>query len=86
MNITLESLQQEIAKYQEIIGKYRTNPEYVNPNCPLDTAIEIVDRLTRRILSKYQKDMIIITESMMYLWIAMIIGCGVFYLCNKILK
>lgn len=47
MNITLESLQQEIAKYQEIIGKYRTNPEYVNPNCPLDTAIEIVNRLTR---------------------------------------
>lgn len=47
MNITLESLQQEIAKYQEIICKYRTNPEYVNPSCPLDTAIEIVDRLTR---------------------------------------
>nr|DAX07724.1 MAG TPA: hypothetical protein [Caudoviricetes sp.] len=30
--------------------------------------------------------MIIISESMMYLWIAMITGCGLFYLCNKILK
>nr|DAX07723.1 MAG TPA: hypothetical protein [Caudoviricetes sp.] len=23
------------------------NPEYVNPNCSLDNAIELVDRLTR---------------------------------------
>ena len=61
MNITLESLQQEIAKYQEIIGKYRTNPEYVNPNCPLDTAIEIVDRL-KRVLSEYQESMILFHE------------------------
>lgn len=45
MNITMESLQQEIARYQDIITKYRTNPEYVNPNCSLDTAIEQLDRL-----------------------------------------
>lgn len=49
MNITVESLQQEIAQYEAIIAKYRTNPEYINPKCPLDTAIEMVDRLKKEL-------------------------------------
>lgn len=49
MNITMESLQMEIMQYQRIIDKYDSDPEYVNPNCSLQSAKIILEGLCREL-------------------------------------
>ena len=47
MNITKESLEQEIDYYKRMIQQYQNNPEYVNPNCSLQQAYSILDKLIK---------------------------------------
>lgn len=47
MNITKESLEQEIDYYKRMIQQYQNNPEYVNPNCSLQEAYSILDKLIK---------------------------------------
>lgn len=54
MNITKESLEQEIDNYQRMIDKYKTNPEYVNPNCSLQQCIVILQRLKKEYYLTYK--------------------------------
>ena len=49
MNITMDSLTAEIAKFQSIIDKYDTIPEYVNPNYSRVKAAEMIQMLNREI-------------------------------------
>lgn len=54
MNITKESLEAEIEYYERKIGKYNTNPEYVDPNCSLMKAREILARLKKEYITNYK--------------------------------
>lgn len=54
MNIEKESLEQEIDYYTTKIGKYETNPEYVDPNCSLMKAREILARLKKEYITNYK--------------------------------
>lgn len=54
MNITKESLEEEIEYYRRKIGKYKTNPEYVDPNCSLKRAKEILEKLIKEYTTNYQ--------------------------------
>lgn len=56
MNITKESLEQEMMIYQQKIAKYINNPEYVDPNCSLEQAKEILKRLEREYHFNYKRD------------------------------
>lgn len=49
MNITMESLQAEIAQFQRIIDKYMGDPEYVNPKYSLAKAMLMIDMLEREL-------------------------------------
>lgn len=54
MNITKESLEAEIEYYERKIGKYETNPEYVDPNCSLMKAKEILKKLKKEYNINYK--------------------------------
>ena len=54
MNITKESLEQEMEYYQRKIGKYETNPEYVDPACSLMQAKEILEKLIKEYNRTYK--------------------------------
>lgn len=54
MNITKESLEEEIEYYQRKIGKYETNPEYVDPACSLMQAKEILEKLIKEYNTSYK--------------------------------
>lgn len=56
MNITKESLEQEIAIYQKMLEKYQNNPEYVNPNCSEMQARVILARLKKEYYTDYRID------------------------------
>ena len=56
MNITKESLEQEIAYYQTVINKYQNNPEYTNPNCSEKQARVILARLQKEYYTDYRID------------------------------
>lgn len=56
MNITKESLEQEIEIYQNIVEKYQNNPEYVNPNCSEMQAQTILIRLKKEYYTDYRID------------------------------
>lgn len=56
MNITKESLEQEIAYYQTVINKYQNNPEYTNPNCSEEQARVILARLQKEYYTDYRID------------------------------
>lgn len=56
MNITKESLEQEIAYYQMVINKYQNNPEYTNPNCSEKQARVILARLQKEYYTNYRID------------------------------
>lgn len=53
MNITKESLEQEIANYLRMIQNYKNNPEYVNPNCSEQQARITYERLNREYYFSY---------------------------------
>lgn len=54
MNITKESLEEEIEYYRRKIGKYKTNPEYVDPVCSLMQAKEILEKLIKEYNRTYK--------------------------------
>ena len=54
MNIEKKSLEQEIDYYTTKIGKYETNPEYVDPNCSLQRAKEILEKLIKEYNTSYK--------------------------------
>lgn len=56
MNITKESLEQEIMIYQQKLAKYERDPEYVDPNCSIKQIKEILKRLEREYHFNYKKD------------------------------
>ena len=56
MNITKESLEQEIAIYQKMLEKYQNNPEYTNPNCSEKQARVILARLQKEYYTDYRID------------------------------
>lgn len=56
MNITKESLEQEMKIYQRMIEKYQMDPEYVNPNCSEKQARVILARLQKEYYTSYRID------------------------------
>ena len=56
MNITKESLEQEMEIYQRMIEKYQMDPEYVNPNCSEKQARVILARLQKEYYTDYRID------------------------------
>ena len=56
MNITKESLEQEMEIYQRMIEKYQMDPEYVNPNCSEKQARVILARLQKEYYTSYRID------------------------------
>lgn len=56
MNITKESLEQEMEIYQRMIKKYQMDPEYVNPNCSEKQARVILARLQKEYYTSYRID------------------------------
>lgn len=56
MNITKESLEQEMEIYQRMIEKYQMDPEYVNPNCSEKQARVILARLQKEYYTGYKID------------------------------
>lgn len=53
MNITKESLEQEIDSYQQIMQKYQYDQEYVNPNCSEQQARVLYERLNKEYYFSY---------------------------------
>ena len=58
MNITKDSLEQEMDLYKQKIQKYLNNPEYCDPNCSLQQAQVILDRLSREYHFNYKTNKI----------------------------
>ena len=56
MNITKESLEQEMEIYKRMIEKYQMDPEYVNPNCSEKQARVILARLQKEYYTSYRID------------------------------
>ena len=56
MNITKESLEQEMEIYKRMIEKYQMDPEYVNPNCSEKQARVILARLQKEYYISYRID------------------------------
>ena len=56
MNITKESLEQEIAQMQKVIWMYNTNPEYINPNCSLQQAKDLLEKLNKEYYTNIRID------------------------------
>ena len=56
MNITKESLEEEIDYYKRKIWKYETDPEYVDPACSLMRAKEILEKLIKEYRISYRID------------------------------
>ena len=56
LNITKESLEQEMEIYQRMIEKYQMDPEYVNPNCSEKQARVILARLQKEYYTSYRID------------------------------
>lgn len=55
MNITKESLEIQIDEYKKILQKYQNDLEYVNPNCSIDRAKELIERLEKEYYLSYGK-------------------------------
>lgn len=55
MNITKESLEIQIDEYKKILQKYQNDPEYVNPNCSIERAKELIKRLEKEYHFSYGK-------------------------------
>lgn len=55
-NIVPESLEQELQTYTQIVQKYKTLKDYVNPNVPLQRALTIVQRLHKEKYLGYKID------------------------------
>ena len=56
MNITKESLEQEMEIYKRMIEKYQMDPEYVNPNCSEKQARVILALLQKEYYTGYRID------------------------------
>lgn len=56
MNITKESLEQEMIYYQMIVDKYKNDPEYTNPRCSEKQAQAILQRLKKEYYTDYRID------------------------------
>lgn len=54
MNLTKESLLQEMEIYQKKIWKYHVDPEYVDPNCSEQRAKEILEKLNKEYERNYK--------------------------------
>lgn len=54
MNITKESLEEEIAYYQKVIWMYEHQDDYVNPNVSLMQAKVLLEKLNKEYETNYK--------------------------------
>lgn len=56
MNITRDSLEQEMDLYKQKIQRYLNDPEYCDPNCTLSQAQIILRRLEKEYYFSYRNN------------------------------
>lgn len=49
-------IKQDIKYYEDKIGRYLTNQEYVDPNCSLQEAYKRLEKLKKKLLTNYNLD------------------------------